>query len=188
MVRNIDLPEAVILYGQEVVCDPFKAGEVRCGLPELLQECCDVGTAVLALLSDKDEGELLKDALPNNPQVQNTVTWLESSEPPPSPADLLRAIGSMQVQERAFGGSSGFGSKPADPSWRPPAPRHCVVLASTVDQTRAARACGMRVINCFDRDDPLADAVLLDAEGDIDFGLDDIASECILHRLHAIRC
>jgi hypothetical protein len=46
------------------------------------------------------------------------------------------------------------------------------VLATTLEQTRAARLAGMRVISCHDND--LADAVLFGP--DIDFGLDDIAT------------
>jgi len=178
MVRNIDLPEAIILYGHAVMLNPSDPKTVRGGLIELIQECHDDGTVVIVLLSsaDVDEeataGSLLKECLPTN--LLGDIVWHHSTNHPPNPADLLQAAGKAQVQERAFGGSSGFGAKPADPSWRPPAPRHCVVLVSSIDQTRAARACGMRVVNCCDPDDPLADAVLFDEE--IDFGVDDIAT------------
>ena len=106
------------------------------------------------------------------------ITVLHTTAPPPNPRDLLRALESASVQERAFGGSSGFGAKPADPSWRSPQPSRCVVLSassgSSVDVSRAARACGMRVVSIFDgnEDDPLADAVV----DEIDFGIDDVAT------------
>ena len=50
MVRNIDLPEALILYGRHVLCDPVDDKVPRVGLVELVQECHDVDTAVVVLL------------------------------------------------------------------------------------------------------------------------------------------
>jgi len=214
MVRNIDLPEALILYGRHVLCDPSVDNKVRDGLVALVQECHDVDTAVVVLLdppvrqqqedpqgADDDSQQQLHDPgsssstidkdetaaqawveallLPPNKKKKRTapsrITVLHTTAPPPNPRDLLRALESCGVQERAFGGSSGFGAKPADPSWRPPQPSRCVVLGSSVDVSRAARACGMRVVAILDvdkKDDWLADAVV----DEIDFGIDDVAT------------
>jgi hypothetical protein len=173
MVRNIDLPEAVILYGIDVICDPAVADTAREGLCGLLQECHEVQTAVIVLLeseSTKQAREFLETVLPET--VAGPCHVRLQTEAPPNPVDLLSAIESIAIQPRAFGGSSGFGSKPADPE-RFIEPKHCVVLTSTVDQTRAARSTGMRVIS-VEQSDELADAVLFQDE--IDFWLDDIAT------------
>ena len=202
MVRNIDLPEALILYGRHVLCDPVDDKVPRVGLVELVQECHDVDTAVVVLLEqenprpqqqlqddrsssstiDKDEtaARAWVEALLLPPNKKKTtassrITVLHTTAPPPNPRDLLRALESAQVQERAFGGSAGFGAKPADPSWRQPQPSRCVVLSSSVNISRAARACGMRVVSILDvgnEEDPLADAVV----DEIHFGIDDVAT------------
>jgi len=75
------------------------------------------------------------------------------------------------VQPKGFGGSSGFGRKAADPE-RSPLTKHCVVLCYTIDQCRAARYAGMRVL-CL-TDNPLADAIIDDDWESIT--MDDIAT------------
>jgi hypothetical protein len=175
MVRNIDLPEALILYGKDVICDPSVANTAREGLSGLLEECHQVQTAVIILLEDgerkSDDATSFVENLFGNP-VATPCHVISQTEAPPNPTDLLNALESVIIQPRAFGGSSGFGSKPPDPE-RHPEPKHCVVISSTIHQTRAARAVGMRVVSVDPHDD-LADAVLFQDE--IDFWLDDIAT------------
>ncbi len=72
MVRNIDLPEAIVFYGLESLMQPplledFDAGGVRKvafslrpGVKRLLNECKEVGTASLLLSEDADEEDGLK--------------------------------------------------------------------------------------------------------------------------------
>lgn len=162
MVRNIDLPEALIFYGAETIVD--ENGQVRNGLQEILQECAEIDTPAIFLLTSRDKLPV-ELASSYHQQIQSVA--------PPNPLDLLDATESLTVQPRPFGGSSGFGSKAADPE-RAPMPQHCVVFTSIIDQTRAARAAGMRVIAIANDDDDLADAVV-DSFEDIG-GVDDIAT------------
>jgi hypothetical protein len=72
MVRNIDLPEAIVFYGLESLMQPplveeIDAGDVRKvafslrpGVKRLLNECKEVGTASLLLSEDADEEDGLK--------------------------------------------------------------------------------------------------------------------------------
>jgi hypothetical protein len=72
MVRNIDLPEALVFYGIESLMQPplleeIDAGGVRKvafslrpGVQRLLNECKEVGTASLFLSEDSDEEDGLK--------------------------------------------------------------------------------------------------------------------------------
>jgi hypothetical protein len=162
-VRNIDLPECLVFYGSESLRDDESGG-----LASLLQECKDMQTAVLLIDTGNDAS-----SSSNNKNVADYQSFITQSYlyqvPPPNPHDLIHAIDTLTIQPRPFGGSAGFGSKLPDPS-RAPMPSRCVVLATTLDQTRAARAAGMRVI-CW-TDNALADAVV----DVVDFGLDDIAT------------
>ena len=97
------------------------------------------------------------------------VTFRTPTRQAPNPKDLWEAIQSIIVQPRPFGGSAGFGSKQPDPE-RHPVPARVVVFCETAAQTRAARACGMRVL-CF-ADNDWADAIV----DSYDFYLDDIAT------------
>jgi hypothetical protein len=178
MVRNIDLPEALIIYGRQVLCADTN------GLSALIQECHDIRTAVIVLLEkpfndddnqlSNDDGQaLLATLLPPTVSTGSCrVHW--QTRPAPNPADLLHILETTLVQPRPFGGSAGFGSKMADPE-RLLSAQYSVVLTSTLDETRAARAVGMRVVallNNKEDDDDLADAVV----PAIDFGVDDIAT------------
>jgi len=151
MVRNIDLPECLIFYGYDTLVE----GD---GLDSLLQECQETNTAVVVIDLEQKKH--------NN----NVLKYIPTFQPPPNPRDLYTTITSITIQPRPFGGSSGFGQKLPDPE-RPILPQRTVVIASTIDQTRAARYCGMRVLSLNEKDD-LADAVI----DDIDFWLDDIAT------------
>lgn len=144
MVRNIDLAEAIVFYGRESLFDEEQI--LLPGVEYLLNECERDDTVPLALLDDGG----INDFLPS------TLKTRVSSQPPPNPRDLWEAIHSTVVKPKGFGGSSGFGTKAADPE-RAPLPQHTVVLATTEDQCRAARYAGMRVICTTDND--LADAV-----------------------------
>ena len=171
MVRNIDLPEGLILYGTEVIGSPVP----RTGLVNLLRECQDIDTATI-LLHEKGTKPLsfshdVTDMCSHFVEQQQHATGGVVTT---TTGDLLHILATVEVQPRPFGGSSGFGSQPAEPP-RPLLAERCVVLAGNLAATRAARATGMRVIS-VDIDDPLADAVLLDPDGAIDFGVDDIAT------------
>ena len=74
MVRNIDLPEALILYGRDVLFMDQLEDSVRPGLSELVQECHQVETKVIVLLllqhdnqqqqHDDDERKIISLLLP----------------------------------------------------------------------------------------------------------------------------
>jgi len=105
---------------------------------------------------------------------------IPADQPPPNPFDLCRALESLQIQPRPFGESSGFGAQQRADPLRSPLPARTVVFTSTVDQTRAARLAGTRVIRIDNGsfgddtdDDHLADAVVADFES---IWLEDIAT------------
>lgn len=173
MVRNIDLPECLIFYGKGLLTELIKQKDDD-GLISLLQECKETNTGVIAIIdssddNEKDQESITKLALSNSKTA--TIIQRYATQPAPNPRDLYEAIQSIIIQPRPFGGSAGFGSKLPDPE-RCPMPARTVVLCQTLDETRAARFCGMRVL-CF-TDNDLADAVMNDYC--IDFYLDDIAT------------
>lgn len=153
MVRNIDLPECLVFYSDGVL-----DGEDE-GLQSLMEECKDTDTALLSISSNEE----------NRAASFPGVSFRYPTRAAPNPKDLWEAIESLTIQPRPFGGSAGFGSKLPDPE-RNPMPARTVVFCKTVEQTRAARACGMRVM-CFN-DNELADAIV----DSYDFYLDDIAT------------
>ena len=157
MVRNIDLPECLIFYGVTSMMGD--------GLDRLLRECKEMETAVILIDNETDTD----DSSVENQLEKMGVVRYRATEPPPNPRDLYESVNSVIVQPKPFGGSSGFGSKLPDPE-RPPLPQFTVVFGTTLDHTRAARACGMRVISLVDNH--LADAVI----DEIDVYLDDIAT------------
>jgi hypothetical protein len=173
MVRNIDLPEALIFYGLSSVVDD-STGESRDGLEAILRECAEIKTATVLLVKEHEDT-----TIPTRIRPTLFTAIKQQQIPAPNPVDLLDCVQSITVQPRPFGGSAGFGSKPADPE-RNPLPRYCVAFTTTIDQTRAARAAGMRVIAVEnsamddDQDDVLADAIIGSYE-EIN-GLDDIAT------------
>ena len=177
MVRNIDLVEALIFYGEDAFIEtPTGDGtdsdlqqfSLLGGVKNILEECERDDTAVIAILRRNPRREQITSYL----NTQYPIVQIRpETELPPNPQDLWAAIHSIVIQPKGFGGSSGFGTKAADPE-RPPMPNRCVVLCCTENQCRAARYAGMRVI-CL-KDNPLADAVL-----DLDWssiGMDDIAT------------
>ena len=155
------------------------------GVASLIEECVRDDTAIVMLLDHQRQEiefqkkkQLIVDSTPslkkNNP---NILYVRQSTVIPPNPADLYNCInddddgkdgdygndddtrssGCITIQPKGFGGSSGFGTKNADPE-RPPLPRHCVVLCTTIEQCRAARSVGMRCLSLVDND--IADAVV----------------------------
>jgi beta-phosphoglucomutase-like phosphatase (HAD superfamily) len=174
MVRNIDLVEALIFYGEDALIegreaeDDLQSFSLIGGVKDLLEECRRDETAVIAILDKSPRVEQITEYL----KKQHPIVQIKlETQPPPSPQDLWVAIHHTTILPKGFGGSSGFGTKAADPE-RSPLSRHCVVLASTENQCRAARYAGMRVI-CLN-DNLLADAVLsLDWSS---IGMDDIAT------------
>lgn len=154
MVRNVDLAECLVFYGDNVLDESDE------GLQSLLHECKDTDTALISISNVKDHTQMA--AFPD-------VTFRPPTREAPNPRDLWQAIQSVIIQPRPFGGSAGFGSKLPDPE-RHPMPARTVVFCETVEQTRAARFCGMRVM-CFN-DNDLADAIV----DEFDFYLDDIAT------------
>lgn len=173
MVRNIDLVECLIFYGQDsILLQEHDDGadskfSLLPGVESLVDECQRDSTAVVALLEEPgDESSSSpssKDIAPSPAHNYlskhcRSIHTYSITRPPPNPKDIWNAIHSIPpIQPKGFGGSSGFGTKAADPE-RAPLPKHCVVLCSTEHQCRAARYAGMRVI-CL-TDNPLADAVL----------------------------
>lgn len=168
MVRNVDLCETLIFYGDETLFhethnnkgDNETLTTFLPGVVSLMEECARDDTAVVALLHVDNNNSDNKALLATSAAALSIpIHVVEITQPPPNPRDLYTAIHSITVQPKGYGGSSGFGRKAADPV-RTPLPRHCVVLCSTVDQCRAARCMGMRCVCCTDND--LADAIVGD--------------------------
>lgn len=147
MVRNIDLPEALVFYGMDSFVDT-DGSELK-GVTQLLMECNDIGTPV-AILSN-----------------QSNIHGLQVSC---YSGDLGTLVDSLLVQPRGFGGSSGFGRRAAEPE-RPPNMQHVVVLCTTVEQCREARYYGARCV-CLN-DNELADAIV---SGWDEICLDDVST------------
>jgi hypothetical protein len=157
MVRNIDLPEAIVFYGQDVF--QRDGGELLPGVSELLQDCRDIGTPVVVL-----------DTTGDFKTIETVEVYDASSFPPPNPRALHSAIQTLTVQPRGFGGSSGFGRKAADPS-RTPLFQHTVVLCDSIEACQATRFVGARCISNVDND--LADAIVDDWD---EITVDDVAT------------
>jgi hypothetical protein len=168
MVRNIDMVEALIFYGTNSMFYPpdhnnnndhdnnNNHNRKRLFLPgveNLIDECKRDETAVLAILDNNNDVMISAEGNSSN----DVVIFKAKTSLPPNPRDLWESIHSIVVQPRGFGGSSGFGSKAPDPV-RSPLPCHCVVLCDTIDQCRAARYAGMRVL-CLS-DNSIADGVM----------------------------
>ena len=161
MVRNIDLPEAIVIYGDEF----FQLGENDRLWKNWISQCKEVDTALLAIVSED-----VKSSVPTD------ISHFEQSANTQSPdkdvavlymlQDIWTAIHSITVQPKPFGGSSGFGAVQYDDPPRPPMPQHVVVLGTSVHHSRAARLAGMRVLHVpipesnDGQDDALADAFL----------------------------
>lgn len=160
MVRNIDLPEAIVFYGQDVFHHQDD-GQLLPGVARLLQECRDIQTPVVILDMTGDFNTM-----------ERTVSVYDASSlpPPPNPRALYEVIQTLIVQPRGFGGSSGFGRKAADPP-RIPLFQHTVVLCDSIEACRAARYVGARCISKLDND--LADAVVEEWD---EIAVDDIAT------------
>jgi beta-phosphoglucomutase-like phosphatase (HAD superfamily) len=200
MIRNIDLPEAVVLYGTKILAPTFVADnvvdaqtiQIRKGLEKLLEECHSIKAVVVLLLDNENlvavsaeqntrsyQRILLEKVL--GKEIFKRCQVFVQTVAPPNPTDLISFTKGISVQPRPYGGSATIGySRAADPE-RLVDPKHCVVITSTVDQTRIARALGMRVVS-INPDDDLADAVLMDYD-DNDSGhvsmhitVDDIAT------------
>jgi len=192
MVRNIDFPEAIVLYDVLVPRlrvdesndddddDDSNSGDgkvLRECWHNLLKQCKEYDTPVVCITDPRSEN----DDDDNNSENSNSdvdhddLIFFRSEQPAPSPHDLLRSIELLQIQPDAFGGSSGFGRvQNVDPP-RSPLPARTVVFGRTADHSRAARFAGMRVVSLTDND--LADAVLFDAEADLDdLWLEDLAT------------
>ena len=159
-VRNIDLPEAIILYDVFGHHHDGGAGENEAWRP-LLGQCVECGTAAIVINCGDGDATGPSDGK-SGAAARGTdfVTLVvQGSVLPPNPKDLLGALGRTVIQPRPFGGSSGFAaSRLADPS-RPPMASRTVVIGKTELHSLAARYAGMRAVS-LDEDDDLADAVL----------------------------
>ena len=221
MVRNIDLPEAVIFYGTKALVPSYVTNEsdddaikrfrnaefddddssgiiqARSGLTRFLQECHDIETAVIVILDGEDDDDdtfginqqyakrtnshLLDAILPD--KISRPCHVFTQTVAPPDPTDTLAILNLIHIQPRPYGGSgSTIGYRRAADPERLIAPQHCVAFTTTVQQTRIARALGMRVIS-MNSDDHLADAVLTEIDDDddnmnvsINLSVDDIAT------------
>jgi hypothetical protein len=87
MVRNVDLPEAIVFYGMESIMEPpstanNKEGSIiqhqlRPGVKRLLEECNEVGTASLLLSEDSNDDDndnnrldsMFREAYPKNNSI-----------------------------------------------------------------------------------------------------------------------
>ena len=129
MVRNVDLPEAVIMYGIESVIINDGSQEIRPGLKPLLEECRDEGTAVVLIDDSAKENEDVDVNLVLPSDIQDLIgfTYHEKTHYPPNPRSLYEVMESVTIQPRGFGGSSGFGRAVAE-SERNPLPKHVVVF------------------------------------------------------------
>ena len=145
MVRNIDLPEALIFYGAHVFQDEQK--QLLPGVESLIREAREIQTPVVVLV--EDDTSIV--------QHDHVLVISNTSPPPPNPRVLLETVQSLLIQPRGFGGSSGFGRKAADPE-RQPEFQHVVVFCDSVEPCRAARYVGARVVSLQDND--LADAIV----------------------------
>jgi hypothetical protein len=179
MVRNIDLPEALVFYGIDSLFHNINNGQDELqqlpldGVTQLLKECQEIGTPVVCIVDDNHvttttttTTTTINDSVVNNnnnhnfPIIQNTIMQYFTTthhHPAPNPHDLVECIASLTVQPRSFGGSSGFGRSMWTHPERPPAMQHVVVLCTTTDQCRAARYCGTRCILLEQQQQPHAD-------------------------------
>jgi hypothetical protein len=191
MVRNIDLPEALIFYGADMVVQRVNDGAgdsdsdrasssstsltFQPGVQALMKECRDIETPAIVIVEQSDHhhpSDDLKTLLSKS--TKGLVFNIhKATQDAPNPRDVWEAIhhDAVTIQPKGFGGSSGFGRKLADPT-RSPLPAHTVVLCSNEQQCRAAIYAGMRVICLHDND--ISDAVV-DSLEDIR-SLDDIAT------------
>lgn len=167
MVRNIDLPEAVVFYGAQVLYDT-KTNEWLPGISNILKECADVETPVLVLLDANTQNQKEDNQIPQDfPSPQHSEVIVQSTQhypPLPNPRALYEKVQRLQIKPRSFGGSSGFGRRQWDEPRRPPLFPHVVVLCDSLPACRAARYAGARVVcletNGNQRDNVLADAVV----------------------------
>ena len=176
-LRNFDLPECIIFYGTNSIQSKNK---VKDGVIRLLTEVqSDIGintNCAIILLSETNSTLELKSILSSDVTsfLSSGLLTIRSSQEllgsdydknttlglgySPSPSALLDSILSVEIQPYGFGGSSGFGTKFADPP-RSPLPKHCVVFVDGNGENRdnskdtqcrdrisAARQAGMRVI------------------------------------------
>lgn len=175
MVRNIDLPEALILYGSSIVFNNENQSSWRTGLDVLVDQCRADEAAVIMIVENE---ATIHNTIQHNlafPKDTLQIVSIETTKPP-NPKDLLMALEALTIQPKAFGGSSGFGRRQHLEPERHPLPQHSVVLTHTLDQTRAARFAGMRVVRLLldeNEEDNLADMVVGDI---VDFCIDDIAT------------
>jgi hypothetical protein len=176
MVRNIDLPEALIFYGADMVVQRDDASSssltFQPGVQELMKECREIETLAIVIVEQNyhdhpDDLETISKT-PKGPLFR----MHQATRDAPNPRDVWEAIHNdgVEIQPKGFGGSSGFGRKLADPV-RSPLPQHTVVLCSNEPQCRAAIYAGMRVICLHDND--ISDAVIDSLE---EICLDDIAT------------
>jgi hypothetical protein len=178
MVRNIDLPEALIFYGADIVVQRDGAGGTdsdrassltfQRGVQELLKECREIEAAAIVIVEKNQNQEDLETFSETN----GLFHIHKATQDAPNPRDVWEAIhnDAVEIQPKGFGGSAGFGRKLADPV-RSPLPQHTVVLCSNEQQCRAAIYAGMRVISLNDND--ISDAVVDSLD---EISLDDIAT------------
>ncbi|GKY91037.1 hypothetical protein MPSEU_000076500 [Mayamaea pseudoterrestris] len=151
MVRNIDYPEAIVIYGPELSLETN-------GLGDLLDECRETKTLVLAI----GYSETAIQRYQATTTKSSCIMFHQETSPPPNPKDLWQAIHSIEIQPQPFGGSSGFAAAQRAEPPRFPLMSRVVVFGTTLHQTRAARATGCRVLSLTDNN--LADAVIHDFE------------------------
>ena len=134
MLRNFDLPEAIIFYGMDTFVVPASITNkektlLQPGVERLLKEAQEIDTSVILLSESKTEVQI-QEFLQQQPfydsisafnlQIRSSLDMLDPSKflgrgmgHAPCPAALLDAISSVEIHPKGFGGSSGFGTKQA---------------------------------------------------------------------------
>lgn len=166
MVRNIDLPEALVFYGKHVFVHQ-DGNELLRGVESLIAEAKEIKTPVVVILNQGDGIFHHDDVI----VISASDDVHQPSLPPPNPRVLYEAINSLVIQPRGFGGSSGFGRTAPEPE-RSPEFQHVVVFCDSIDVCRAARSVGARVM-CRRTDNDLADAIVDEWD---ELCIDDIAT------------
>lgn len=172
MVRNIDMPEAIVVYNVDHHHEQDELSSTR--WENLIKQCKELNTPFIFVVpSGWDDTSACGG--------DGVVSYCEATTSRVSPMDLLNAIESVEIQPESFGGSSGFGASQIAEPPRSPMPSRTVVFGTCRQHSHAARFAGMRVISLLidpvaNDDDDLADAVIDDFNVLEDMWLEDIAT------------
>ena len=99
-VRNIDLCEALIFYGDESI---FLDGDLYPGIDFLVEECVRDDTAVIGLVSASTMRERIMGNNNMEKEFPKAFQLRPITEPAPNPRDIWEAIHSVTIQPKGFG-------------------------------------------------------------------------------------